>query len=232
MTETNKYLENVYKTNCSNKWNKLSHLICAPYMNRPSHTAGERSCQRERKTKYTTGRVNSAPLSRSEMHQEVLTNSQSRCSWGQSQTTKSHILPRWRREERAVPHFLSVTLLSVHPSAADLALDVTAPMVLALAPLHLLDADGGVAPTAAHVITAVVPLGTRVAWPGQQSSHKFSLNPKLLSERISQQSHSHSRQEWPTEPSCFDKKPCWKGTEALGRRKNMVIGPTKSRTKH
>lgn len=70
---------------------------------------------------------------------------------------------KWQRSSSRTKR--SVALLSVHPSATDLALDVTAPVVLALTPLHLLDANGTVASPAAHVLTAVVSVGTGIARP-------------------------------------------------------------------
>jgi len=53
--------------------------------------------------------------------------------------------------------------MSVNPVAANLALDITAPMVLALTTFHSLNTDGTVASSTAHVRTAVIALGTRVA---------------------------------------------------------------------
>jgi hypothetical protein len=101
---------------------------------------------------------------------------------------KCNILPRrWS---------LSVTLLSVHPSAANFALDVTAPVVLALTPLHLLDADGTVAPTATHILTAVVSVGTGIAWPVEHVNTlcKFLATVEWgVNERVVQESHSPRR---------------------------------------
>ncbi|KAJ4438072.1 hypothetical protein ANN_14011 [Periplaneta americana] len=53
----------------------------------------------------------------------------------------------------------------VHPSATYLALHVATPMIFAMTTLHFLNADGPVPPATAHVVTAVVPMGTGIAGP-------------------------------------------------------------------